>query len=168
MEVRLGSMVLSCDHCRHQWTRGDRRSGLERRHEQQSVPHERREAQRRNRSPALTAAARKSGVPGWSVDIKGEVSAEHDLVLEGCVEGSVSVPGHTLTVGLNAHVAAVVTAKNVIVLGSFTGSINAAARIAIEASAHVTADLVSPALVVVEGAEFTGRVRRPGELERHE
>ena len=147
-------MVLACDHCRHQWTRGDRRSGLERRHEQQTVPRERRETQRRT--------------PGWSIDINGELSAEDDLVLVGTVEGSISMPGHTLTVGVNAHVAAVVVAKNVIVLGSFTGSINAAARIAIAASARVTADLVSPALVVVDGAEFTGRVHRPGELERHE
>jgi cytoskeletal protein CcmA (bactofilin family) len=161
-------MVLACDHCRHQWTRGDRRGGLERRHAQQTVPRERREAQRRTRLPARTAATRRSGVPGWSIDIKGEVSAEDDLVLDGSVEGSISMPRHTLTVGVNAHVAAVVAAKNVIVLGSFTGSIIAAARIAIEASAHVTADLVSPALVVVDGAEFTGRVHRPGELERHE
>jgi len=96
------------------------------------------------------------------------MSAEDDLVLEGHVKGSISMPGHTLTVGANAHVAAVVAAKNVIVLGSFTGSIIATARIAIEASAHVSADLVSPALVVVEGAEFTGRVHRPVELERQE
>ena len=59
-------------------------------------------------------------VIGESLVIKGELSASEDLIVRGQVEGSISLPGHTLTVELSANVAAKIAARAVIVAGNVT------------------------------------------------
>src|SRR6476469_1356138 len=62
---------------------------------------------------------RKSGehMPGESLRIKGEIIAKEDLHFQGQIEGTITVPEHTLTVGPQARLEADVKARAVVVAG---------------------------------------------------
>ena len=67
-----------------------------------------------------TAGARDVVHIGKSVVIKGELSASEDLTLYGQMEGSVTLPNHTLTIGPHAEIKAAIAAKRAqLVKGTF-------------------------------------------------
>ena len=95
---------------------------------------------------------------GASLVFKGELTGSEDLVIEGRVEGKISLPGHLLTIGSQAHISADVAAKAVIIHGTLVGNVAASERFEIKAGGRMTGDLVSPKVVMAEGSEFRGRV----------
>ena len=50
------------------------------------------------------AAGEATAVIGKSVQIRGEVKGNEDLVVEGLVEGTITLSGNRLTVGQHARV----------------------------------------------------------------
>jgi len=98
---------------------------------------------------------------GSSMIIKGELSASEDLTLSGRMEGRISVPDHTLTIGPHADIKAEVAGKAVIIMGAITGNITAEEKVDIRATGAVTSDIVSPRLAVAEGGCLRGKVEMP-------
>jgi len=105
-------------------------------------------------------------VKGSSIVIKGELTASEDMVLHGRVEGTISMPGHTLTIGAQGHVAATVVAKDVIVHGFVLGNVTANSRLELKATARMSGELSSPKLIVADGANVSGTVNMPGGSKR--
>ena len=64
-------------------------------------------------------------VIGKSVQIRGEVRGSEDLMVDGHVEGTITLVDSRLTIGPNAHVSANVSAKDVILLGQLSGKVTA-------------------------------------------
>ena len=60
---------------------------------------------------------------GKSVQIRGEVRGSEDLLVEGFVEGTITLQGSRLTIGTNARVQADVSARDVVLLGTLVGNI---------------------------------------------
>ena len=54
---------------------------------------------------------------GQSVQIKGELSGQEDLIIDGKIDGKILVHDHNLTIGPNGHINAEVHAKSVQVNG---------------------------------------------------
>jgi cytoskeletal protein CcmA (bactofilin family) len=98
---------------------------------------------------------------GKSFVIKGELSAAEDLTLTGQMEGRVTVPDHTLTIGPHARITADVSAKVVVILGTVKGNMTAADKIEIRATGNVIGDLTAPRLALEEGGCLQGRVAIP-------
>jgi len=98
---------------------------------------------------------------GKSVVIKGELSGSEDLTLHGQMEGSISLPEHTLTVGPQADVKANIDARSVTVVGAVTGKVIARDKIEIRATGTVNGDIVSPRLIISEGGSLRGKVEMP-------
>src|SRR5207247_4789167 len=98
---------------------------------------------------------------GSSMIIRGELSASEDLTLSGRMEGRISVPDHTLTIGPHADIKAEIAGKAVIIMGAITGNITADERVDIRATGAVTGDIVSPRLSVAEGGCLRGKVDMP-------
>jgi cytoskeletal protein CcmA (bactofilin family) len=96
-----------------------------------------------------------------SVVIKGELSASEDLTLDGHMEGRVTLPDHTLTIGPAANIKASISAKVVVIMGAVTGNVTAGEKVEIRATGSVTGDLASPRLVVAEGGHLRGKVEMP-------
>ena len=67
-------------------------------------------------------------VIGKSVQIRGEVKGSEDLMVDGHVEGTITLVESRLTIGPNAHVAANVSARDVILLGQLSGNVSATGR----------------------------------------
>jgi cytoskeletal protein CcmA (bactofilin family) len=95
---------------------------------------------------------------GKSIVIKGDLTGEEDLVVEGKVEGRINLPNHRLTIGQGGSVEAEVHAKAVIVIGKIAGDVSAGERLEIQASGIVHGDVRAPRLVVQEGAVLNGSI----------
>ena len=95
---------------------------------------------------------------GKSITIRGDVSGEEDLIIEGRVEGRVELAKHHLTVGPNGHIEAEIVAKEVTIIGRVSGNVTATERTEIQESGCLDGDLLSPRLLVQEGAQVNGSV----------
>ena len=95
---------------------------------------------------------------GKSIVIKGEVSGDEDLTIEGRVEGRIHLRDHVLTVGPSAHVEAHVLAKSIIVVGHVTGDLTAYEKVDIRESGQVEGDVIAPRVAIADGANFRGTI----------
>jgi cytoskeletal protein CcmA (bactofilin family) len=110
------------------------------------------------KSQATEVAGGKMANIGKSISLKGDLSGNEDVVVEGHVEGRIDLPNNQLTIGANGSIAAEVHAKTVIVIGKVTGNVGASERIEIQATGLVNGDVSAPRLVVQEGAVVNGSI----------
>lgn len=95
---------------------------------------------------------------GKSVVICGEVKGSEDLIVDGRVEGTVSLAEFRLTIGPNANVAADLAAKDVLILGHVQGNVVASGRVELRAGCSVEGDIRALRLAVEDNAVFRGKV----------
>jgi cytoskeletal protein CcmA (bactofilin family) len=95
---------------------------------------------------------------GKSIVICGEVKGSEDLIVDGRVEGTVSLSESRLTIGPNANVAADLTAKDVLILGHVQGNVIASGRVELRAGCIVEGDIRALRLAVEDNAVFRGKV----------
>jgi len=95
---------------------------------------------------------------GKSIVICGEVKGSEDLVLDGRVEGTVSLTESRLTIGPNANIAADLTAKDVLILGRVQGNVVASGRVELRAGCNLEGDIRALRLAVEDNAVFRGKV----------
>ena len=99
----------------------------------------------------------RAGV-GSTVVIKGELTAQEDVVIAGRVEGVIDVLGHRVIVEPGAHVAGDITATGIVVGGTVEGSLTAEERIQVQAGADLQGEVSAPRVVVADGALVNGRI----------
>lgn len=95
---------------------------------------------------------------GKSISIKGDLTGNEDLQIDGKVDGRIDLPNNQLTVGADGQVKAEVTAKAVSVIGHVTGNVTATDKIEVESSGIVDGDVRAPRLIVQEGAVLNGAI----------
>lgn len=122
-------------------------------------------AQKPSSTPRPEAAPRRTapagGEPatiGPSITIKGEVSGDEDLLIEGRVDGSVDLKEQAVTVGSEGRVKADITGRVVTVEGEVEGDLKAKEQIILRSSAKVEGDISAPRVVLEDGARFRGLV----------
>ena len=93
-----------------------------------------------------------------SIFIKGELSVEEDLTVEGRVEGKIELKDHNLWIGPHGIVKAEIHAKSVIIAGDVVGSIFASELVEIRLSGSAQGNIQCPRVSLVDGAKFTGRI----------
>ena len=106
-------------------------------------------------SPLPTASSGVACVIGAKTAIKGEISGDEDVVVEGTVEGEIRI-SRDLRVGPGGVVKATVSAASVSVSGEVVGDCEATARVEISATGRVTGNIRAPKIVIAEGAMFRG------------
>ena len=104
-----------------------------------------------------TTAASDANVLGRSVRIRGRVTGDGDLRVEGDIEGDVKIGG-TLEVADAANVSGNVTANSVLIDGALTGDVDATGPVHIRANARVEGNMSGSEVALEEGASFTGRI----------
>lgn len=121
-----------------------------------------RSAEEARKEPAVQSRPEPGGDTvaniGKSISIKGDLSGNEDLQIDGNVEGRIDLPSNQLTIGEDGKVKADIHAKAVIVVGHVHGNVSATERIEVQASGVVDGDVRAPRLVVQEGAVLNGAV----------
>ena len=95
---------------------------------------------------------------GKSIIIKGDLSGDEDLIIDGKVEGRVQLPNNEITVGADGRITADIEAKSIIVVGQTAGNLTATQRVEVQASGTVDGDIHSPSLQIQEGATVNGNI----------
>jgi cytoskeletal protein CcmA (bactofilin family) len=95
---------------------------------------------------------------GRSVVIKGEVSGNEALFVDGSVEGAIRFSKHRVTVGRGSHVLADVHAQDVVVMGSVKGNIDCSDLLDIRAESWIEGKIVTKRIRIDDGAVLKGSV----------
>lgn len=107
-------------------------------------------------SSAPKPSASTRNVLSSDVEIKGTVKFQHDLIVDGKIEGDIQSAGN-LTIGENARIKAEVKTGSVIVYGKVHGNLTAVERVELKSSAEVVGDIKAKVLVIEAGAIFVGK-----------
>ena len=106
-------------------------------------------------APAFSGEA-KTMAP--TLHVKGEITGNEDLLIDGSVEGLVQLEDRKLTVGASAKVTADVIAREVVVYGNVKGNLRARDRIEIKKDGSVVGDLTTARISIEDGAYFKGSI----------
>lgn len=96
-------------------------------------------------------------VVGPQIAIRGTLVGEEDLVVEGRIEGGVTLAGH-LTVAANGVLEANLDVDSIEVWGEVVGDIVASRSITIQKGARVHGNVTAPRVIIHDGAAFHGGV----------
>ena len=107
-------------------------------------------------------AARNLSFLGPSLEIKGKVSGEEDLQIDGKVEGPIAIQGQKLIAGRSAQLHSEISAREVVVYGKVQGNVRAQDRVEIKKDGSVVGDITTARISIEDGAYFKGRI----EIER--
>jgi cytoskeletal protein CcmA (bactofilin family) len=99
---------------------------------------------------------------GESIQIKGEVAGNEDLTIDGKVEGKIMLKDHNLTIASNGRITSDIHAKNVTVIGEVVGNITADHKVEVAETGSVKGDIVSPRVLLADGARFRGSIDMEG------
>src|SRR5690606_13060270 len=81
---------------------------------------------------------------GRSIAIRGDVTGDEDLVIQGRIEGSVNLKQHAVTIGPEGDVKASVLGRIVTVEGRVEGDIVGDEQVILRSSARVQGDITAP------------------------
>lgn len=108
--------------------------------------------------PQTASQASGRATIGPSISIKGDVTGSEDLLIQGRVDGSVTLEDHAVGVGSEGRVKADIIGRLITVEGHVEGDLTAQEQIVLRGSAQVKGDIKAPRVVLEDGATFRGLV----------
>jgi cytoskeletal protein CcmA (bactofilin family) len=99
-----------------------------------------------------------SATIGASIRIKGDLSGDEDLLIQGRIQGKVKLKSHNVTVGPSGRVQADIHGRNIHVEGEVDGNLYGQEEIVIRASGRVQGNLQSPRVTLENGSTFKGSI----------
>ena len=96
---------------------------------------------------------------GSTTVLTGDIEAHEDMLIEGKVNGKITVPSGTLTVAKGARVEGEIRVKALVLNGEFKGTVRAGERAIISETADMTGDVITPKITIANGAKFSGGIR---------
>ena len=122
-----------------------------------------------NAAPAASApirssvpSARNLAILGPGLTVKGQISGDEDLQIDGKVEGPIALKGQRLTVGQNGEIVSDVHAREVIVYGKVRGNLHAEDRVEVKKDGSVIGNITGGRVLIEDGAYLKGQI----EIER--
>lgn len=100
----------------------------------------------------------KPAVIGPSISIKGDLTGEEDLMIEGRVEGEIRLKQHSVTVGRSGRVQADVFGKSINVEGEVQGNLTGDSEVVIRNTGRVEGNIVAPRVTLEDGSSFRGAI----------
>ena len=101
---------------------------------------------------------RAQSVIGSEIIIQGEVSGTQDLLINGRVEGRLSLTGQSIRVGKKGRVKADLLAKVIEIEGTVDGTLQGEDKIILNKSGRVRGKLIAPCVGLEESCIFNGTV----------
>ena len=95
---------------------------------------------------------------GKNLKIKGNVSGEGSLIIQGSFEGQFDLKGR-LKVAQGAHIKGDIKATDIYINGAIEGSITASEKVHLDNTARIKGGITTPRISVLEGARFDGEIQ---------
>lgn len=98
-----------------------------------------------------------------TMKVKGQISGNEDLLVDGKVEGPISVGEHRLTVGHNGQISGGLAAREIIICGKVDGNHKVVSEsVEIKKDALMVGDVITRRIVIEDGASFKGSIEIEG------
>ena len=95
---------------------------------------------------------------GPSIFIKGDLTGDEDLVIEGRVEGKVDLKQNNVTIGRNGRVKADVYGQVVTIEGEVDGNVFAREQAILRQAGAIRGNITAPRVVLEDGSRFKGSI----------
>lgn len=105
-----------------------------------------------------TTRSRSPATIGPSIQISGDVTGNEDVIIEGRVEGTVSLNENLLTVGKEGQINATVNARAIFVEGKVEGDLKGDEQVVVQRSGNVRGNIVAPRVTLEDGCRFKGSI----------
>jgi cytoskeletal protein CcmA (bactofilin family) len=120
-------------------------------------------------NPASTTPTRSAGgqpqagrggsaTIGPSITICGDVTGDEDLLIQGRVEGTVTLKQHNVTVGPDGTVRASIHGRTVTIEGDVEGDLRGEEQVVLRNSARHQGNIQAPRVTLEDGAKFRGGI----------
>lgn len=99
---------------------------------------------------------------GWigrGIEVKGDITFADRLQVDGKTTGTVTSESGTLIIGESGHLEAQIDVGVCVVHGELRGNLVARSKLEIRRTGRVHGDVITPMLLVEEGAVFNGAIR---------
>lgn len=100
----------------------------------------------------------RAAVIGPGIKIKGDISGDENLIVEGKVNGKIMLGSHQVDIGESGQVNADITAKIIKIAGEVRGDLTATEKVVISRSGNVHGNIVAPRMTLEDGAIFKGSI----------
>lgn len=122
-------------------------------------------------SPNPVGQLRERATIGSSIKIKGDLSGDEDLTVQGQVDGKIDLKQNNVTIGKNGRVKADIYAKMISIEGEVQGNLFGDEKVVIRQSGNVRGNISAPRVSLEDGARFKGSIdmdsrsqEKPGSL----
>jgi len=95
---------------------------------------------------------------GRSITIKGDISGDEDLVIQGAVEGSVNLKENNVTINSEGRVKADIHGRTITVEGHVEGDLLGEEQVVLSPSCRVRGNITAPRVALEDGANFRGTI----------
>lgn len=95
---------------------------------------------------------------GPSITIKGDLSGEEDLLIQGRVEGKVDLKQNNITVGRNGHLKADLYGRIISIEGEVEGNLFGGEQVVLRQSGTVRGNITAPRVSLEDGSKFKGSI----------
>jgi cytoskeletal protein CcmA (bactofilin family) len=102
--------------------------------------------------------AKERALIGPSIEIKGSLSGDEDLFVEGRVEGKIELAQHSVTIGTSGRIKADIRGRTIVVMGEVEGNLDGSEQIILRQSSKVRGNLVAPRVSLEDGSDFKGNI----------
>ena len=99
------------------------------------------------------------GLIGRGIEVKGDITFADRLQIEGKTIGKLTSDSGTLIIGESGQIEAQIDVGVCVVHGSVQGNLIARSKLEIRRTGRVHGDVITPVLLVEEGAVFNGAIR---------
>lgn len=95
---------------------------------------------------------------GRSITIKGDISGDEDLYIQGSVDGSVNLKEHNVTISSEGRIKADVHGRTITVQGHVEGDLFGEEQVVLSPSCRVRGNITAPRVALEDGANFRGTI----------
>jgi len=96
---------------------------------------------------------------GSTAVLTGDIEAHEDMLIEGRLQGKITLPSGTLTIAKGAKVEAEIRARALVLHGELKGTVRAGERAVISETAEMNGEVITPKITIANGARFSGSIR---------
>ncbi len=112
----------------------------------------------------VTSAINSVSTISSGLKIRGDISGDCHLIIEGETHGKIHLANGRVTVGASGRVNADIAAPEIVIEGNVQGNLQARDNVRMGSASHVQGSVLSPRIRIEDGASFRGKVEmaRPG------